>query len=481
MTPYTFQRIDLDRLNKAGYIGLINAGTGSGKTALTCWAIQESGAKRVLILAPLQTIESAWLPTVRKILGVEARVIGNGNKSEKQAMEDFLWGYEGVFICTHQLFARSDVSEWRGDFLAVDEAHANGMATPRSKAQKKLSGFTPWDDPISRRFPMRLALSGTVLRNRFSTAWSHSRFLWPELNGKDQIACENFWLWQVNRMTYREIYTNQRDRNGNPKKVKDFLGESVPGKWMSEAPTVITHFKRERCCSQHPAGYLPLNEPTVEHITVPLATEQRKAIAELEAMLMTWIEENPLTVESSLTKLTRIRQFALGVPTVSDKDEVSFDPECKSPLIDRIVDDLTGEYETENVAIYTDSQRFAEVLTHRINKAGVPAFEYSGKTKSVRDANLAQFGSKYRVVVGVIAALSEGLDGLQRVCKTEFWANASLDETLNEQLRGRLDRIGQTGQVERRYYHDDLDISRNRLEDMIAARRELNRSLRTGG
>lgn len=483
MNPYPFQEADLATLRRQNYVGLLNMGTGSGKTALTCWAIRDSGAKRVLILAPAQTIENAWRPTVEKLLGVQVREIGNGSKAKKEALLDWILGYDGIYIATHQFFTRSDVSDWSGDLLAVDEAHANGLATPGKKGQRKLSGYNVKDgEPMCQRFGMRLLLSGTALRNKFELAWSHSRFLWPHLDQRGQIAARNHIVWQNDRQVWQEIYTSQRNADGTPKKVRQFLGEKEPGRWVSEAPCVITHFKREKCCAFHPNGYLPLDEPTVIHETVPLLPAQKKAVAELEAMMMTWLDDNPLVAEIPLTKLTRIRQMTLAVPTVTiaddEREEVDFGLDAPSPVTEAVIEDLNTAYDDENVVVFTDSQKYARVLTHRLNQAGIPAFEFSGQTKKDREQNLARFGRDFRVVVGVLAAISEGVDTLQHAAKTEFWVSSSLDETLNEQGRGRLDRMGGIGQVERVYYHDDLGLSEGRFGEALERRLLLQRSLR---
>lgn len=479
--PFDYQRHDLDLLKENGYVGLLNMQTGSGKTAVSCWAIQESGAETTLIICPAQTMETAWKPTIRTINGVEAREVGNTGKAKKAAMADFEWGVPGIYLVTPQLMVRADVSLWRGDFLVVDEGH--GVAAPKSKSQRKLGGFSAKDDPLSRNFPRRLVLSGTALRNKFELAWSHSRFLWPELYQRGQVAYDNMYGWQGERMEFQWIYTSQRDFNGNPKKVKQYNAEKEPGRWIKEAPLVITHFKREECCRYHPHGYLSMEKPIERHETLKLLPEQKRAIRELEDQMLTWLGDNPMVVDLPLTKALRIRQFALGVPSLVGEGEdvkVTFDPECKSPYIDRLLDLLSNKFDDEPVVVFTDSQRFAEVVTHRLNKAGISAFEYSGATRKTRDGSVTQFGSKYRVVVAVLAAVAEGLDGLQRSSKAEIWLSSSLDATTNEQARGRLDRIGGVGQVERVYFHDDLGLSEGKLNDELEKRLLLNRSLRKG-
>lgn len=516
MTPFDYQRVDLDRLRSGGYRALLNMSTGSGKTAETLFAFKESSADTALVIAPEQTHESAWIPTAHK-LDLDIRVIGNSNKQKKSTLFDFEMGARGLYLVTPELFTRADISAWHGDFLAVDEAHK--LATPGSKGQKKLSGFPSYtEEPMARRFDAALVLSGTLLRNRFELAWSHARTLWPHLDSRDEVAYSNYWLWMAARMDYTTIVTGFTWENtgiplsvpyyqvkaqfpedtrlkkgdgywlvGKAKTAKKYYGESDPGRWLSEIPLHITHKKREFCCEFHPNGYLTIDEPTVIHKTISLAPAQKRAIRDMESIMMTYLDDNPLVAEIPLTQKQRIRQMTLAVPSVNyvendegeEKAEVSFEMDAASPYLEELIDFLTNEVPDENVVVFTDSQKFASVVTHRLNAAGVSAFEFSGKTRKDRMEKASQFGNTYRVVVGVLSAIAEGLDGLQRVSSTEVWLNSGVDNTVNEQAEGRLFRTGQTRQVLRVYYHDDLGISEDKFAEGIERRLKLAQSLRT--
>lgn len=505
--PYDYQAADLVTMEKAGYRSLLNMGTGSGKTAEALFAARQGGSDVTLVIAPEQTHASAWLPTIPQILGVEGRVIGNGRKAQKEALFDFELGYPGVYLVTPELFTRADISAWTGDLLVVDEAHK--ISGPRTKGQIKLGGRGRNDEkPLAHQFDGALMLSGTPLRNRFEFAWSHSMALWPEYGGRGGVAHSNYFQWQADRMDYTDIVTGvdwwettwEKYSNppagiwkkvidgvphlGQPKTAKKYYGESDPGRWMEEAPCVITHLKREKCCEFHPNGYLPMEEPMVKRETIALVPAQKRAIKELEDHMMTWLGENPLVVDIPLTKATRVRQFTLGVPTVTydeeDNANVFFEEDCVSPFYNRLEEFLLEEVPDENVVVVTDSQKFAEVVTKRLNKKGISAFEFSGATRKTRTEDVNEFGSKYRVVVGVISALGEGFDGLQKVSSTEVWLSSSTDETLNLQMRGRLDRLGQRKQVFRLELTDDLGLAEGRYSEALEKRLQLNRSLRKG-
>lgn len=485
--PYPYQLDDQKTLAENDYRALLAIEPGGGKTATALLAHRNSGSQVTLVVAPEPTHRSAWIKDSVKIPGVTPRVIGNTGKAKQAAMIDFKLGYPGIYIVTPQLLTRSkDLSEWMGDMCIVDEGHQ--LNRPSSAGQKQLQKLTE-------TFSMRLFLSGTAWRNNFERAWSVMRFLWPELYHRREVAYDNRFMWLRDRMVSEDVYTNRKDQFGNPVVAKKWLNEANPGQLLSEAPCVIIHKKREECCEHHTvarqgfAGFLNLEEPQVIEHVVELTTKQKKAIAELEDQYITFLEDNPLLVNLPITMQQRIRQICLGEPEVEDymgvdadgeeveKQRLWFKDDCKSPFYDQLMEVLE-EDEDEPITVYLESQTFAEVLTRRLNKAGIPAFEFSGKTKKDRDLDLQEFGSKYRVAVIVISAGGTGLDGLQNVSKTEVWLERSVDETNNTQARSRQDRLGGRGQVQRHIILDDLGYAEGNYSDALAKQLALNATLR---
>ncbi|HLS01887.1 MAG TPA: SNF2-related protein, partial [Beutenbergiaceae bacterium] len=289
---YEWQVADVDRLEESGFTGLLNIEPGGTKTILALAAHVRSGSEVTLVVAPKNTHGSAWIADGRDFFGLEPRVVGNGRKAEREAFDDFRWGEPGVYLMTPELLTRSDVSDWQMDMCIVDEGHKLNNAG--KKGQRQL-------DLLAGRSSMRLFLSGTAWRNNFSRAWATMRFLWPELYLRGQVAHDNYWVWCRDRMTSEDVYTSRRDQFGRPKTVKRWLHEKEPGLLLSQAPCVITHKKRERCCEWHPNGFLPLEEPQVIEHVVPLSSAQKKIIRELEEQGLAWLEEDSIRVDLPIT------------------------------------------------------------------------------------------------------------------------------------------------------------------------------------
>lgn len=495
-TPYPFQSADLKQLRENNYTALLAIEVGGGKTNLACMAVADFDPDVVLIVAPQSTFrnpERNWPSTMREVAGRDVLPMGNGKKVERENLTAFELGVRGVYACTPQFFTRADTSLWSGDLVIIDEAHK--LATAASAGQRALGGYTPKDpEPLSRRFAHRLALSGTPMRQNFSNMWGIMRFLWPDQDEWGQVAYDNFVMWQIERMSWHYQWTNRKDkRTGEPIKVRSFDRESEPGRLVSEMPCVVIHKRREKCCTFHPKGFLPLKEPQVIKRKIDLHPKQLKAIHEMEDHMMTFLNDNPLVADIPLVAKQRIRQFCLGVPTVTyetvvaynevtKKDEekevvhVTFDPDCESPTIDALLNVLE-ELDEEPLVVYTDSQKFAEVAVSRLTRAGYSAQEYSGKRK----ADLEGFGQDYRVLVGVTSSIGEGTNGLQHICQNEAWLDVPVSLTMQTQTQARLDRLGTPQRVTRFQIEDSDGYMAGRLSDLLEKRMHVNASMSRKG
>lgn len=485
-SPHDWQEADLQKIEAAGWNALLNIEVGGGKTLEALWCVERSGSERVLVVAPDATHQSAWVPKIRDILGLEARIIGNTGKAKKAALFDMVMGYPGVYLTTPQFVTRADISEWQGDFIIVDEGH---MLNNRGKAgQRKLSGATFQESQVSlaARYPRRLFLSGTAWRNNFERAWAVARFLEPEKDRRYDPAHINYWVWLDDRMTKETVYVGGRDAHGKPRTAKKWLNEEEPGRLVSELGCVVIHKRWEACCVFHPNGFMEFEDARVTEHIIELHPKQKKAIRELNDFMLTWLDDNPMIVDLPITLQMRLRQICLAVPTVDyvvDEDGVeravvSFEDDAPSPFADellRMLEELNGE----NVVVWTSSQKFAAMLTKRLNKFGYSAFEFSGATKKTRDADMARFGDEFQVMVAVIAAGGAGIDGLQRKSSISVFADTDVDMTNNIQAEGRLSRTGAMRREDRHIFMDSEGFAHGRISDQVARRLALAKTLRS--
>ena len=487
-----FQVDDLDTIQANDFTALIAIEPGGGKTVEAAEAIRRLSPDVTLISAPYQTMRYAnrgWLKDeYADIMGSTPRVIGNKNRVQQKALADFQWGVKGVYVATPQFLSHknTDISSFEGDLLIVDEVHQ--VCTYGTASQRRFTGATPreHENSLSVRFDHRLALSGSPIRQHFENAWSTMRMLWPELDQRREIADFNHYSWLRDRMTSKEIFTNRRDKKGNPVKATQYLVERNPGLLMSQMPCVILHKRREKCCEYHPNGFLDTEKPNEIIRVVDLHSKQLKAISEMEKHLMTFIDENPLIAGITLTQKQRLRQLCLGVPShiedwqdmddegnIRDHQTIYWDSNSESPFLDEVLEIMDELGTEEPVVIHVGAQKFAEVVVARLRKHGITAEEYSG----VRKADLAEFGKTYQVLVGVTSALGTGTDGLQEQCNTEIWLEIPVSLTDKEQAEARLDRRNGK-QVQRFYIFDSTGYAEGRFSDMLETRLRVSASMR---
>ena len=136
-----------------------------------------------------------------------------------------------------------------------------------------------------------------------------------------------------------------------------------------------------------------------------------------------------------ITMSMRLRQIALGVPRVNPIEEwdedgnqkilVDFAKDTKSNKIDVLKDIVEDIPSDEPVLILTHSARFVVPVVYQLNKmrAGL-AVAWTGDTSQAgRQAIMKDFGKRGgpRFIVAGIAAIGEGVDGLQKRCHHEIW------------------------------------------------------------
>lgn len=465
-TPYEWQIKDQDMLRAHDWTGAVVIEPGGGKTTTASLATRDSGADVKLIVAPQGTHKGhgdgyEW--HIQELAGEQLRFLNNKDKAGQAAFSDIRFGVPGFYIITPQLFVRTD---WAGvslDMTVVDEVH---LLAQGAKSKKKLTTL---------KSGARIAMSGTPTRNKFQNWWTVMRFLYPEMDGFEQIADRSHYRW----MDYRMVSEYDHFAPRNTK----YLREKIPGQLANEIPCYIQHFRRAKCCAHHPNGFLTTKEPVPIREVVELLPAQKRAISQLEEQSIAWLDGNPMIADLDITTRLRIRQITLGVPTMVPDEtgalSVEFEVDTPSPKLDRAIEIIEG-LDGDAAIVFTSSQRFARVAVQRFSSAGFPAFEWSGKIgQGQRDEYMRDFqAGKYQVGVVVIAAGGTGVGGFSKRAATEIWLDRDLDGTSNYQGECRLDRMGQTRPVQRFLIQDDQGRDEGALSAQLLKRLELNASNR---
>lgn len=465
LVPYDWQAADIafaigNMSEEAG--ALITSAPGAGKTLVTAEIIKGLDvAGVILIVAPQGTHMGAWRKTLVRqgVITPDQFHVLIGTAKGKKAFANLQWRIPGVYITTHQWFARQDWSKIKPDVAVIDEIHmagAYGIATSKNLiGDSKKAGL--WAK-------YRIGLSGTPWRNKFENAWVISRWIEPRAQTLD------YYVWRLSAcLTKPDPFAVQGRR---------VIGEKEPGKLVNSLTVYIQHLQRERCCRFHPNGFLAsLPEPLVIERISTMTRQQATFYSQMESSLASSLMseeggEVKVHAEQFIVVRGMLRRCALGLPhareeQVMDKKTKQFktvtrlyyELDAISPKLDMLIEDMPS-YEGRHTLVLLHSKQFTKVAVDRIAAAGYSVEAWDGDaSKTKREDILTRFtNGELEVIVGVISAMGTGTDGLQEVCWNLSWLSFDDDTSNNTQGIGRLDRLGQKQRVVTRHYLSDGTI-----------------------
>lgn len=438
-SPRAYQSRVLEALanSKTPYTGLVGAGLGTGKTAVSVWnSMNAFGSditdQIILVVAPVRT-ESGWRSHWETLAGVEMKTLsGKKARSALAVWNDLEARKPGVYFITWELMrSRNKEKRWDGNakkmvYKAVSKPFGGvefGMVIAdewhRAANHSSLNFQT-----VSRiQTKYRLALSATPAGNKPCNIWAALKFLWPNHYGGYWDFCAKFFTEEFNAFSsFGKTYTSEKHpgmvRRGAPSYHEVSQAEANP-----ELPGVIVH-----------------------RVEVELSRTQRKLYNDLEKDAITYLNDKPLALSIPMELDLRLRQMTLGVPSFNEDGAVDYCEDCKSSKLDAMMDIIADLPDDDPVVVWVHSQKFIKAVLHRLRKAGISCIEVSGKSRG--DFH-AMIDGTVRVIVAQHEAMSEGVDGLQDVCHTEIWLSQSNSLVINEQATGRLNRQGQKTAVNR--------------------------------
>lgn len=416
---------------------------GSGKTLMATEVALRTASNVVLIIGPLNTFWG-WYDTIMRQTDYSARVVKiDSSKNGKIAMEELQAGKHGWYFIGREYFRTKEWSKFtKIDYAMVDEVQSFQNRT--SKGFKALKGLNA---------KRKLAMSGTPFGNRFEGAWAVTKWLW-----KEQVP-NSFWNWAHQWC----------DMGWSPFTKYEILGEKNPGMYAANLPCYVRI---------EPNHNLEVIEET---IFVDLAPAQKKIYDKFQKDLVVWLKDNPLVAEVPVAARIRLRQMTLAVPSIGDEGEIYFEDDAVSTKWNAL-HDLVSDNPTDKMLILTDSQKYAKIVTNRLNAKSVVAFEWSGQAnqKQRETAKQAFINGDLQYIVAVIPAIAEGVDGLQESCSTVVWLSHSDNNLMNQQV---LDRIRRRGQKEAVKVYDIVardTYDEGQLDTLLKRQLEMNGTLRGG-
>jgi SNF2 family DNA or RNA helicase len=425
----------------------VGSDMGTGKTLMSAQIAILRGAETVLIIAPLgveEDFKSAFADLDSKLSFNRL----DSSKSGMKNLANFQYRVPGIYFVGHAMYVRFG---WKKNKLV--NRHNQPVLDSKGKQKVRTTSSGIWEHPVDvvifdeahaaqnrdswtyRTLMLttghfKIAQSGTLTGNRFGGAWAICRWLWPELIEK------NFPKWME-----RWCDTTFDPFSYLHKKIS---GEKIPGEFFNWVPCYV------RLESTEP-------EPDDQSVYCTLLPSQRRAYTSLVDNQIAWVkqgqesDDEPLTVNFPIALRIRLRQASLGMFSLDDEGEVTFDLDCESSKIDASWSILNDDFEGEPALIWTDSQKFATVMTHRLcQRYGEhAAAEWSGAfpKKQYRQWMKQEFiAGRLKYIVAVIAAAGTGTDGLQAQ-RNMLYLSQSESRIDNQQSRARMVRRGQEREV----------------------------------
>lgn len=406
----TIEAVLRDKSHLSGSLG------GFGKTLVGVESIIRSGSNLTLIICPLKVIRN-WEKTLQRQAGKSVKIISSKKKQERLNYLDLTEGEPGVYIVGWEFFRTLHWGHVKLDMVIADEVHR--ACNRNSKTFKMLL--------TTAHATYKLGLSATPAGNHLSGLWAIRKWLWPK-------ETKAYWPWITDHFCTQINYFSQ---------AKEPTVEREVGAVWAGLPSV-TRFK--------PAP----GEVITHEIEVELSAVQKKAYKEFEQDAITFLGDHPMVADLPSIMHLRLRQMCLGVPMISYDDEgfehVDFDVDCKSSKIDAAAEILSDLYAAGPVPvlIFCHSRKFVKAIVHQLNKRGYSAVDFvGGQSEEEVEHKISGFGTEHQIIVATIAAIGEGVDGLQDVCSNEIWFSLDDNRVLNRQARWRLDRPGQKNAVNR--------------------------------
>lgn len=436
---YAFQRAGAKFLFTAQH-ALLGDDVGSGKTIQVLAAARQSDSLPALVVCPSSVKRNwareaaRWFPecTPYVIEGTAAK----RNKKLKEAAEDptafVVINFESVRLhsrlAPYGSIALTVKERTPGPLNTIpfklvvcDEAHR--LQHPQAKQTRAV-----WAVGHSPSVNFRWALSGTPITNNPASLWSILHFLEPnEWPGRtafiDRYTLSSFNVWGglevfgLNPNTQEELFQIFDPRFRRiPKEVA-----------LPQLPPII---HETRLVEMHP--------------------KQQKAYDTMSEKLVAQLDEGILIARNPISQITRLVQLSSSSleELVDDEGNQIVDADgnfryqlCDpSNKLDAVMDDIPDF--SEPIIIFAESRQLLEMLSKRLEKAGLEhAFIKGGQSADIRQNNIDAFqNGKVDIVLVVIKAGGTGIN-LHR-SRLEIFLQRPYSNVDYKQAIGRGHRIG---------------------------------------
>ncbi len=282
---------------------LLNMGMGTGKTKCAIDILRESGAKKILVIAPLGVC-AVWDKQIRLHTNTKIglAILDKGSVKDKKlnaiSMLEYAHEYPVIIVINYESARREPFKKWsldqEWDFVVLDESH-------KIKASGSL--ISSYCSSLRSRAKRRLCLTGTPMSKDPLDLYGQYRFLDPGIFGT------SFALFQAHYAImggHKVSYTVKVDGEDMTKqKAVQILGFQNQDEMARRMDSIAFSARSEDV----------LDLPPAMHVERFVHLDERESVAykQMHNQLVVFLQSGePITATNILVKLIRLQQITSG-------------------------------------------------------------------------------------------------------------------------------------------------------------------------
>jgi SNF2 family DNA or RNA helicase len=375
---------------------------GYGKTVETIGALKLLKYRKILVVAP-KSVLLQWKNEFAQWWPEATTTTSRPRRDDLQDSVNVL-GYITNFesFQNRQTIELCKSISW--DAVVIDESHK--IKNRKSKR---------WQHMIEIPGTHRILLSGTPILRRVDDLWA-----------------QLFWLnWRFSGISYWNFVDYFCETRDGP------FGKEIGALTKDETKVSILNDLVNTVCVRND----DLNLTKGKHIhtvTLEMEPSQQKLYKQAKDLVFNELPEK-LTIATGMTHMLRLRQLT--------SSPEQFEPTSTNAKFDWIEDTLEGNPTTKFVIFSNWATTLKRLQTRLGSKAALWIGNISpGEREYVKDRFVND--PSCQVLLGTIAAIGTGVDGLQHGSSTAIFIDKDWSPEINAQAEDRLNRLGQKQSVQ---------------------------------
>ena len=404
-TPFEAQRLSAAMLSMEKRAYVLN-GMGTGKTKTVLWAYdwlrREKQVKRMLVVAPLSTLNLTWMREVFTTTPHLRAVVLYGTREKRLRMLDveadiYIINHDGVQSIISELIGRTDI-----DVVVIDElaVYRNGQSK-RFKLMKRILEHKQW----------AWGLTGSPTPNAPTDAWAQAKLLTP---------------W-----TAPKSFVHFRDQ---------VMVKTSPFKWVAKPSALATvQAMLQPSVRFTLEDVVELPEVIIRTVDIPMGDRQKKVYEQLAKHMHAMFDQGELTAMNSAILMNKLLQVAQGWVYTNDRGVEALDNDERMETLHDTI-----ESTDRKVIVFVPFIHALDGIKKFLDGRGVDCDVVSGdvpKTKRDQIFNRFQNGLDLKVLVAHPQCMAHGLT--LTAADTVIWFGPFASLEVFEQANARITRVGQ--------------------------------------